>query len=118
MVAIFLNNASVLTVMVIAGRWPLAPIILISVVGMSLGIGLRVLSDRLADPLPPDVMLTSRGRWRVRAGVALNLLEPPAILLAVGLSLGYSAIPLATERVWEVFLLWVVPATLLAAGGR
>ncbi len=118
LVAIFLNNASILAVMVVAGRWPLAPIILISVVGVSLGIGLRVLADRLADPLPSDLMLTPCGRWRVRAGVALNLLEPPAIMLAVGLSLGYSAIPLPTERVWEVFLLWVIPATLLAAGGE
>ena len=48
----------------------------------------------------------------------LNLLEPPAIALALGLAIGRSAIPLSSTQAWGVFLTWVVPAMLVAAGGE
>ena len=116
--AIFVNNALILTALLVVGHWPVAPIVAISVVGVSLGIGLRVLSDRLIDPTPAKPTLTARKGLRVRIGVALNLLEPPAIMLTVGLSLGHRAIPLNAVQVWETFLLWVIPATFLAAAGE
>ena len=48
----------------------------------------------------------------------LNLLEPPAIIAAIGLSLGRSVVPLSPGQAWEAFAAWIVPALLIAAGGE
>lgn len=116
--AIFSNNASILALLVAVGRWPVAPILMVGAVGTSLGIALRVMSDRMVDRLPAGPPLGTRERWRVRVGVAFNLLEVPAIMLTVGLSLGRRAVPLQTGLVWEAFAVWILPATLLAAAGE
>lgn len=116
--SIFVNNITILAALLAMGRWPVAPLLGVAAVGISLGIALRVMSDL---PSPPLMVVPSRreaAKHRIRLGVALNLLEPPAIMLTVGLSLARPVMSLPTSQVWETFALWVVPATLLAASGE
>lgn len=119
---IFLNNAAILALLVFAGRWSLASIAAIAFTGLNLGIGLRVLARQPRAELEAAVGNASRARspanWKLRVGMVLNLLEPPAILLTLGLSLRRSFLDLSPVLVWETFLIWVIPATLAAAGGE
>ena len=112
---IFVNNVSLLAVLVALGRWSLAALLGVACLGVSLGIAVRIMSSQMlvfgsCAPAP-------RGRL-ARLGIALNLLEPPAIMLAIGLSLARQAIPLSPMQVWETFVIWAVPALALAAGGE
>lgn len=119
--AIFLNNASLLAILAALGRWPWTALAGVAGLGVSLGIGLRILSSEPDESVHLNPKLGPSGVRRVRVGVALNLLEPPAIILTIGLSLGQSAsggIPLSSVQVWETFAVWVIPATLIAAGGE
>lgn len=116
--AIFLNNASILTALVALGQWRWIAVGGAAGLGLSLGIGLRILSaDPSTSPQLGPSADASRVR-RIRLGVGLNLLEPPAIMVAIGLSLGRQAIPLGDAQVWGTFAMWVLPATLIAAGGE
>ena len=115
---IFVNNASILALLLALGRWRVLPLFGIAAMGMSLGIAIRVMLDLPADPLVLGPARSNAERRRMRVGVALNLLEPPVIMLTIGLSLAQQAIPLSSAQVWETFALWVIPATLLAAGGE
>ena len=117
--AIFLNNASLLTALVAAGRWRASSLAATAALGVSLGIGFRVLSKLPGDLAVPWPLNDSRVQRRIRWGVALNLLEPPAIMLAIGLSLDQSSTEvLASESAWTAFALVVIPLTLAAAGGE
>ena len=112
---IFVNNLSLLAALVAVGRWPLTALLGVACLGVSLGIAVRIMSSQAcvfgSDTPAPR-------RRRARLGIALNLLEPPAIMLAIGLSLSQRAIPLSPTQVWETFAVWVIPALLLAAGGE
>lgn len=115
---IFLNNTVVLATVVALGAWRAAAFLGVAGLGLSLGIGLRILSGR-AEHFPVPVAPTSpRARSALTIGVVLNLLEPPAIVLALGLALGRQAIPLSKEQTWTTFAVWVVPALLIAAAGE
>ena len=117
--AIFVNNAAVLTVVLAAGVWQAGALAATAGLGLTLGIGFRVLSslpDHLAVAWPVRDRRTQR---RIRIGIGLNLLEPPAIALAIGLSLSRTgADPLASARAWEAFVMLVIPLILVAAGGE
>jgi hypothetical protein len=115
---IFINNATILGILLAAGFDRILPVLLIASVGVSLGIGLRVLSCRedLFSMDPPDSGPTTGPQ--VTVGFALNLLELPAIVLAVGLSLGRKATPLAASLAWEAFAVWVLPLLILGAAGE
>ncbi len=117
-VAIFVNNTSILVIIVALGQWRWIALAAVACLGLSLGMGLRILAE------DPDTSLhvnpsadhsMAKGVW---IGIVLNLLEPPAIMLAIGLSMGRHVVPLSPEDVWTTFALWVVPATLIAAGGE
>ncbi len=117
-ITIALNNLAILAGLLVAGGWRFAPIAGIAAVGVTMGIALRVLAELpegMGIPSPPRESWAER---RVRVGMVLNLLEPPAIALTIGLSLGQSADGLPWGDAWEVFAVWVIPATLLAAGGE
>lgn len=117
---IVLNNITICAALTAAGS--LGPLAWLAVagVGFSLGIGLRLL---LAEPsFVEENAVSPPGGSRLVAGLglALNLLEPPAILLAGGLALAQKALwPfLSATRAWCVFA-WVVPPLLiLAAAGE
>lgn len=117
-VVIFANNISLLAALVAVGRWRLGALMGVAGLGVGLGIGLRILSSEPTAAMDPCPEYSARVRRRIRIGIVLNLLEPPAIMLAIGLSLARQPMPLSPGQVWETFLVWVVPATLLAAGGE
>lgn len=116
--AIFINNISILAALTILGRWHGAALVGVACLGVSLGIGLRILLNEPETRLGSPLELSTGATRAVKIGVALNLLEPPAIMLAIGLCLGRQSIPLLPEQVWSTFALWVVPAALLAAAGE
>lgn len=116
--AIFVNNVSILAALLAVGRWHGASLLGVAGLGLSLGIGLRVLSGASEAFGDLDLGSDVRARRCIRIGVLLNLLEPPAIILTIGLSLSRAAVPLPAPQVWETFALWVVPPTLLAAAGE
>lgn len=118
--AIFANNLSILAALLALGRWHAASIVGVAGLGISLGIGLRVLSGPSGAVIrtAPVRKRCADERRRLRIGVALNLLEPPAIILTIGLSLGRVPIALSWTQAWETFALWVFPLTLVAAAGE
>ena len=117
---IALNNLTVCAVMTAGGS--LGPLAWLAVagVGFSLGIALRLLLGE--NELPAEGAVSARGGSRLAAGLglALNLLEPPAILLAGGLTLAQKALwPfLSAAWAWCVFLCVVAPLLVLAAAGE
>ena len=117
-VTIFVNNAGVLAALLALGAWPHAALIGAVFLGLSLGIAVHYLinavDDFAAPPQSPDAG-TRRSMW---VGMGLNLLEPPAIVVTLGLSLGQQTIPLSLGQAWGTFVVWVVPALLIAAGGE
>ena len=79
---------------------------------------MRVLSER-ADVLSSSLEHPgTTAPIKTMIGVALNLLEPPAIVLVIGLSLGRTAAPLPAGVAWEMFVVWAVPLLLAAAAGE
>ena len=115
---IFVNNCTIAAVLVALGAWPHVAVAGVSILGINLGIALRVISrltDEFCDPEPDAI---APARWRIRLGVALNLLEVPAIVVALGLSIGRQVAPTAAAQVWSAFFVWVVPALLAAAAGE
>ena len=115
---IFINNTTILVIVAALGKWHVGALVGVACVGISLGIGLRVLSTESAPTLEHAFPVASRKKWPLRIGIALNLLEPPAIALTLGLSLGRQSVPLSATQVWETFALCVVPLSLVAAGGE
>jgi len=115
---IFANNSVVLAALVVAGAWRLTGAAAVSVVGLALGIALRSLSELSPYWSSPSPNCAPEIRRRVRLGVGLNLLEPPAIAVAVGLCIGRSTAPLEPMHIWATFLLWVVPLLFIAACGE
>ncbi len=127
---IFVNNTCVCALLVSLGPWGIGPWCGIVIVGWTLGAAMRLMTDASVDVsaasdgdcggvfwVPPrDVSL----RRRVRIGVLLNLLEPPAIAISIGLSLGQNAVweSIGSSRAWGLFLILVVPLLFLAAIGE
>jgi hypothetical protein len=118
-VLIFLNNGTILAVIVAVGGHRHGGIVGATTLGVGLGIALRVMAD--ASPGLGDRVGASDGpdsRWRMRIGLALNMLEPPAIVVAVGLSMARGSLKVTTEQAWWTFAVFVLPALLFAAGGE
>ena len=116
--AIFTNNMVILSAVMAVGHWPVAPLFAVAGLGVSLGVALHVMAELPVLPLTRWPCRGSAAQHRIRVGVALNLLEPPAIMLTVGLSLARPVMPFPATQSWETFGLWVAPATLLAAAGE
>ncbi len=116
--AILINNVLTLAALTALGRWYPTALLGVAVLGISLGIGLRILSNESEFEFDASHEPSLSARRTIRIGIALNLLEPPAIMLAIGLGLGRSSIPLTSAQVWTTFALWVIPAVLVAAAGE
>jgi hypothetical protein len=88
-------------------------------VGLAFGLALRLLID-LPETQAFEPPKTPQRKLLMRIGLALNMLEPPAILLAAGLSLAQGArggdISLGTGL--AVFAQIVLPLLILAACGE
>lgn len=113
---IYLNNMTVLTGLMLLGRWQTMALVAVATLGVTLGIGLRVLAGEPDAFFDVGTSQSSGRARRIRIGMGLNLLEPPAIMLTIGLCLAGST--LAPAHLWECFVLWVIPAMLLAAAGE
>ncbi len=141
--AIFINNSAICAATVALGHWAWTAWAAVATIGFSLGIGLRLMAHAAVErsfvdppPSPPPVdgrsvtdtpaphpTTPSPRAWTGRAtriGIALNLLEPPAIIIALGLCLGQRAMyfPMSPYQLWTAFAVLVVPALLLAAAGE
>ncbi|MEK6676814.1 MAG: hypothetical protein AABZ47_14315 [Planctomycetota bacterium] len=117
-VVIFSNNAGVLCVLVVVGASRTVGAIMVGVIGFSLGMAVRLLSRIETHWHTPGSSSSPESKRRVRIGVALNLLEPPAILLAIGLCLGRSVHALSEYTCWSVFGIWIAPLLLISAFGE
>ena len=116
---IFLNNIAILGLLVAIGEWPAAAIAGAASLGVSLGIALRVIGQCTWGFSAPSATNPSGARLRAfRVGIALNLLEPPAIALALGIAIARGTTPLSAMEAWTLFAYGVVPAMLLAAAGE
>ncbi len=115
---IFANNITILTTLVLLGPWPGASLLGVTFVGLSLGIAFRIIVSLPDQTLSPCLMLLPHDERRVRLGLALNMFEPPAILYAITLSIARWMVPMPAESVWKSYLIWVVPAMLIAAAGE
>jgi len=116
--AIYVNNMLILTVLMLVSTVHWAVIVVAAVVGTSMGIAIRALQeDRSWDETDLSPAAPARVR-RMTVGLALNLLEPPAIALTIGLALGRVPRALNGTEVWTVFVLVVAPAMLAAACGE
>jgi len=114
------NNLSACALLIVMGTtFPTAWLGVIGL-GLSLGIAVRALSaDEIGDASLGDNM-PDRNAAKMVVGMTLNMLEPPAIVIAVGLCLGQRAMPagVAMRQAWESFAICVVPALLLAGAGE
>ena len=115
---IFTNNICVLSLLLAAGMVYVLALLAVTVLGVSLGVALRRLSEDAAELTLPLLEPHAWGLWRLKLGMALNLLEPPAIVVTLGLCLGWQTIPLSPIAAWETFAVWVVPAMFAAACGE
>ncbi len=115
---IFVNNTLVLAAVVAAGFRPGFGALAVAMLGLSLGIGLRILSTREDRFAAPSQLADGWTKFRVRTGVALNLLEPPAILLATALGLARFWMPLPGLQAWLTYGLCAVPLLFVAACGE
>lgn len=117
-ITVFVNNISILALLTFLSRWHIAALVGITAIGLSLGIGLAVLAGETVDFMGPTADAPRSIRRTTHIGLALNLLEPPAIMLTVGMALARWATPLTPQEIWWTFAIWIVPMSLLAAGGE
>ena len=115
---ILANNSTLLALLVFLGRWRFAGPIGVVVLGLSLGMALRALAAETNGPEFTESVLDLKARRRMWIGVTLNLLEVPAIVVAIGLSIGLRTVPLDSGAVWDAFGVLVLPALVLAAAGE
>ncbi len=115
---IYANNMAILTAVVAASAWSWAVILGIAVIGVAMGIAVRTLSQEPSMASLEVDQADSGTPKRVSWGLALNLLEPPAIALTLGLALSYTSAPLTDTQLWRTFGLVVAPLMLIAAGGE
>ena len=118
--AIFVNNSLISVIMIAAGRWSISAWAAVVVVGLSLGIGLRVVRERSRSMFRTASLAEQYADRRMIVGVLLNGFEPPAIALTIGLCLAQSAMPtpVATSDLWLTFALAVLPMLAIAACGE
>lgn len=126
MVMIFINNSLACGLLVLAGGVGSLGWLAALLMGLALGCGMRRLSASL--PIEPgefngqdDPEPRSAGSALLHLiGLLLNLLEVPAIMLSVGLSLAQGGLSAGLDRAAaiEIYLSVVVPLLGVAAGGE
>lgn len=124
---IFLNNATICALTIAAGALPAGAWAAVVLLGLSLGTGMRMLTDprwEIVLPEAPEAAAEPEqppALDRVAAlGILVNMLELPAIALTLGLAMGRGPLPnhLAPEAIWRIYACWIAPLLLIAAGGE
>lgn len=115
---VFCNNACTSALLIAAGAFPGGAWVAVAAVSVSMGIAIRVLAAGDL-PWPRGDEEAARDGW-VRFGMLLNLLEAPAIVIVLGLSMGRLAAPngLKTAEIWHIFATIVLPVLIIAAAGE
>ncbi len=119
-VTIAANNTLVCATLVLLGPLGRVAWLGVACLGLGLGIALRLMFGAYASSEGDIGAVVPRGRVRELIGVALNLLEVPAIMLAAGLGLGQGALSPALDlpgALW-VFGLIVFPLLVVSAAGE
>jgi len=119
-VTIAANNTLICATVVALGAVPYAAWFAVAGVGLGLGIALRVMGPRPgAEPGGLECLPAGR-RAAVNLGLALNLIEVPAIMLSAGLSLAQGAWSqkLTSPDALTAFGYAVVPMLIVAAAGE
>ncbi len=118
--SIAVNNSLVCVSMVAAGV--LGPVVwvVVTAVGFSLGIALRLLITGMGDSPAENKDVTSGRRTLAVVGMGLNMLEVPAILLCSGLGLAQSALwpAISTQEAFGLFGWIAFPVLVVAAAGE
>jgi len=133
-VIIAANNSLVCVAVVVIGAVGNLSWLGVVFVGLGLGVALRLMldgkptapSDVDAEPLaqdeqgPGDGVGARRLRWLATIGLALNLLEIPAILFSAGLSLGQGSLSsaLSLSDALTAFASIVMPVLFVSAAGE
>jgi hypothetical protein len=118
--AIALNNTSICACLVALGA--LGPVVWVAIVGVgfALGIALRIMVESPESALFAESAPSRGGRWIAGSGFALNLLEPPAVMISAGLGLGQRAWAAGVDwrTAWILFAVVAWPMLLAAAAGE
>ncbi len=118
---IFANNATICALVVLAGGIPGGAWLAIAIVGLTIGIGFRLISESdIVDSVEDDSKERPPADALVQIGLVLNLLEIPAIVITIGLSMGQLATPrdLSPDMIWSVFAVCIMPMLFIAASGE
>ncbi len=117
---IAINNALICATVVALGAWGPVAWLAVGAVGLGLGIALRLLLASPPEPEGKPPPPTGGHRVAGVVGVALNLLEVPAIALSAGLCLAQAAMSPVIDwtPVWHIFGAVVLPALVIAAAGE
>ncbi len=114
---ILANNATLCAIVVAAGATRPTAIAAVASLGFTLGVGFHLLGRRAGDMTLPE---SAARTPRVSIGLALNMLELLAIVVALGLCLGQGVFSGGIEGAikWHMFGLMVLPLLVLAAAGE
>lgn len=115
---IFLNNSAVLPVVVACGSDFRCGVVAVLGLGVGLGIGVRVLARKSLLGQEGTYSPNNAPGVSFVVGIVLNLLEPPAILLAASLAVARPWVELSSAAIWQTYLLLAVPLLMLAAYGE
>ena len=118
---IFGNNATICALVILAGKLPSGAWVAVVLVGLAIGIAFRLLGESDVVNTPGDDSdAPPRADALVQIGLVLNLLEIPAIVITMGLSMGQLAKPngLSSDSIWNIFAVWVMSLLLIAAAGE
>jgi hypothetical protein len=133
-VVIAINNSVACGLMMLLGAVPLVGWAGVGCIGLTLGIAIRLMTTIQISPAAnhapatPNTHASDDGKsasriWTrvaITVGLALNVLELPAIMLSAGLALGQGAMSEAVSLAAAVrtFSVLVVPTLVVAAGGE
>ena len=117
---IALNNSAVCCLLTLSGALGHIAWVAIAGVGLSLGTAFRMMVELAGTSVEEPSDLSRTERTMVAAGMVLNLLEPPAIMLSGGLCLAQGALweALPLDQVLRAFAWVVLPTLVIAAGGE
>lgn len=119
-VIITANNSVICAVVVVLGSLGRVAWLGVAGIGLGLGIALRLMIPLAAAVQDEETRRTGRRRALTAVGLALNVLEVPAIMLSAGLSLAQGAMSstLDLSTALEVFALFAFPLLVVGAAGE